>query len=170
MRVSDKMDSHNIKTASQILHNNTRAPHNLQTMAEVSALLAVDVDADETTQIQRQCATIKQAAKKCAPPQAQVGKANGQRSRADGRTGPQGMEECRKRTLGRKTCCVTRQSSSGRRRPSLHSAVDRRHRTLGSRCLRHATQAGTDCACGGVNESDRHWCGRATLWRNLAHG
>ena len=45
------MDSCDITAASQTLQNDTRAPQNLQTMADTNELVAVDVDAGEKTRI-----------------------------------------------------------------------------------------------------------------------
>ena len=45
------MSGETTRTASQTLQNDTRAPQNLQTMADTNALVAVDVDAGEKTRI-----------------------------------------------------------------------------------------------------------------------
>ena len=72
MRASDKMDSCNIRAALQILQTNARAPQNRQTAAEVHSLVAVDVDDQEKLNIKMQCAAVKQAAAKFAPPPAKL--------------------------------------------------------------------------------------------------
>ena len=48
MRASDKMDSCNIRAALQILQTSTRAPQNLQTVAEIHSPAAVETDGLET--------------------------------------------------------------------------------------------------------------------------
>ena len=72
MRASDKMDSCNIRAALQILQANACAPQNRQTAAEVHSLVAVDADDQEILRIKMQCAAVKQAAAKFAPPPAKL--------------------------------------------------------------------------------------------------
>ena len=72
MRASDKMDSCNIRVASQILQTNTRAPQNLQTAVEEHSLVAVETDETEITRIKMQCAALKQTATTFSPPPAKL--------------------------------------------------------------------------------------------------
>ena len=72
MRASHKMDSCNIRAALQILQANARAPQNRQTAAQVYSLVAVDADDQEILRIKMQCAAVKQAAAKFAPPPAKL--------------------------------------------------------------------------------------------------
>ena len=72
MRASDKMDSCNIRAASQILQANTRAPQNAQTAAEIHSLGVVEADGHGTARIKMQCAAIKKAAVTWSPSPAKL--------------------------------------------------------------------------------------------------
>ena len=72
MRAPDKMDSSSIRAALQILQTNARAPQNRQTAAEIHSLVAVDAGDQETLKVKMQCAAVKRAAAKFAPPPARL--------------------------------------------------------------------------------------------------
>ena len=100
MRASDKMDSCNIRAALQILQTNARAPQIRQT-AEVHSLVAVDAGDQETLKVEMQCAAVKQAAAKFAPPSAKLVKRMARRLVLAAEPGPSGWRNADIAAIGR---------------------------------------------------------------------
>ena len=72
MRVSDKMDSCNIREALQILSTSARATQTGRTAAEIRSLVAVKADAQETAHMKDQCSAVEQTALSFALPPAKL--------------------------------------------------------------------------------------------------